>query len=113
MKDLDQLVADAQADFARAPTPAARENAKARDPGTSGRGTGPRTALGALTPDEKKSRGARINAAKQQVETALTARRHSLAEAELDAQLRAEALDVTLPGRQRGRGAVHPISRTT
>jgi len=112
MNDLDQLVADAQADFAKAPTPAELENAKARYLGKAGRVTELLKALGALSPDEKKSRGALINAAKQQVEVALTARRHGLAEAELEVQLRAEALDVTLPGRQRGRGAVHPVTRT-
>ena len=112
MNDLDQLVADAQADFAQAPTPAELENAKARYLGRSGRVTELLKALGTLAPEEKKSRGALINAAKQGVEAALAARRHALAEAELEQQLRAEALDVTLPGRQRGRGAVHPIMRT-
>jgi phenylalanyl-tRNA synthetase alpha chain len=112
MNDLDQLVHDAQADFARAPTPAELENAKARYLGKAGRVTELLKALGALSPEEKKARGALINAAKQQVESALNARRQALAEAELEQQLQAEALDVTLPGRQRGVGAVHPVSRT-
>jgi phenylalanyl-tRNA synthetase alpha chain len=112
MNDLDQLVHDAQADFARAPTPAELENAKARYLGKAGRVTELLKALGALSPEEKKARGALINAAKQQVESALNARRQALAEAELEQQLHAEALDVTLPGRQRGVGAVHPVSRT-
>ena len=112
MNDLDQLVQDAQADFAKAPTPAELENAKARYLGKSGRVTEQLKALGALAPDDKKTRGALINAAKQQVEAALTARRQGLAEAELEQQLKAEALDVTLPGRRRGTGAVHPVSRT-
>ena len=112
MNDLDQLVSDAQADFARAATPADLENAKARFLGKSGRLTDLLKALGALAPQEKKSRGAAINAAKQQVEAALTARRQALADADLQLQLQAEALDVTLPGRRRGAGAVHPITRT-
>ena len=112
MNDLDQLVSDAQADFERAATPADLENAKARFLGKSGRLTDLLKALGALAPEEKKSRGASINAAKQQVEAALTARRQALADAELQQQLQAEALDVTLPGRRRGAGAVHPITRT-
>jgi phenylalanyl-tRNA synthetase alpha chain len=112
MNDLDQLVHDAQADFAGAPTPAELENAKARYLGKAGRVTELLKALGALSPDEKKSRGALINAAKQQVESALHARRQALAEAELEQQLQAEALDVTLPGRQGGSGALHPVSRT-
>ena len=106
MNDLDQLVQDAQADFAKAPTPAELENAKARYLGKAGRVTELLKALGALSPDEKKTRGASINAAKQQVEAALNARRGALAEAELEQQLKAEALDVTLPGRQRGSGAL-------
>ncbi len=112
MNDLDQLVHDAQADFARAPTPAELENAKARYLGKAGRLTELLKALGRVPPEEKKSRGALINTAKQQVEAALNARRQALAEAELEQQLHAEALDVTLPGRQRGMGAVHPVSRT-
>jgi phenylalanyl-tRNA synthetase alpha chain len=112
MNDLDQLVQDAASDFAQARTPADLENAKARYLGKSGRVTELLKALGALPPDEKKTRGASINAAKQGVEAALNARRQALADAELEAQLKAESLDVTLPGRQRGVGAVHPVSRT-
>lgn len=112
MNDLEQLVHDAQAAFALASAPADLENAKARYLGKSGSLTEQLKALAALPPDEKKARGALINAAKQQVEGALTARRQALADAELDAQLKAEALDVTLPGRQRGCGGLHPVSRT-
>ena len=112
MNDLEPLVHDAQRDFAQATTPADLENAKARYLGKSGRLTDQLKALAALSPDDKKARGASINAAKQQVEAALTARRQALADAELDAQLKAEALDVTLPGRQRGAGGLHPVSRT-
>jgi len=113
MNDLDQLVQNAHADFGQAAMPADLENAKARYLGKSGRLTEQLKALGALPAEEKKARGALINAAKQQVEAALNARRQALADAELEAQLKAESLDVTLPGRQRGTGAVHPISRTT
>jgi phenylalanyl-tRNA synthetase alpha chain len=111
MNDLDPLVQEAQADFARAPTPAELENAKARYLGKAGRITEQLKALAALAVDEKKARGALINAAKQQIEAALNARRDALAQAELDRQLQAEALDVTLPGRHRGVGGVHPITR--
>src|SRR5258706_9543469 len=111
MNDLDPLVLEAQADFARAPTPAELENAKARYLGKAGRITEQLKALAALAVDEKKARGASINAAKQQIEAALNARRDALAAAELDKQLQSEALDVTLPGRKRGVGGVHPITR--
>ncbi len=112
MNDLDSLVAAAEADFGAAGTPADLENAKARFLGKAGRVTELLKSLAALAVDEKKARGAEINATKQRIEAALMARRQALAQAELDAQLKAEALDVTLPGRTRGSGGMHPVSRT-
>ncbi len=112
MNDLAPLVDAAKADFAAAATPAELENAKARFLGKSGRLTDALKALGALPVEEKKARGAMINAAKQQVEALLQARREALSHAELEAQLKAEALDVTLPGRSRGMGGLHPVTRT-
>ena len=113
MNELDQLVQAAKEEFSRAGAPADLENAKARYLGKAGRVTELLKALGGLSAEEKKTRGAEINAAKQQVEALLTARRQALADAELEAQLRADALDVTLPGRQQGIGGLHPISRAT
>ena len=112
MNDLDTLVQAAKADFAAAASGAALEDAKARFLGRSGRITELMKGLGALPHEQKKTRGAEINQAKSGIEAALQARREALAEAELEGQLRAEALDVTLPGRRRGRGGLHPVSRT-
>ena len=112
MSDLDNLVITARSDFAAAATPADLENAKARYLGKAGRVTELLKALGTLSVEEKKARGAQINASKQQIEAALEAAREALASAALDAQLKSEALDVTLPGRQRGTGGLHPVSRT-
>lgn len=112
MNDLDSLVQAAQADFEAAAQGAALEDAKARYIGKSGRLTELLKALGALPVEQKKTRGAQINQAKAQIEAALQARRDTLAAGELDKQLRAEALDVTLPGRTRGGGGLHPVSRT-
>jgi phenylalanyl-tRNA synthetase alpha chain len=112
MSDLESLVREARSDFAAAATPAELENAKARYLGKGGRVTELLKSLGALSVEEKKTRGASINATKQQIEAALTQARDALAQAALDAQLKAEALDVTLPGRQRGVGGLHPVSRT-
>ena len=112
MNELDLLIAAAQAEFASAATPAELEDAKARFLGKSGRVTELLKALGALPLEEKKARGAEINQAKARIEAALQARRNALAEGELEAQLKAEALDVTLPGRRRGSGGLHPVSRT-
>ena len=112
MNELDSLVTSARESFARSATPAELENAKAQFLGKSGRLTELMKGMAQLSPEEKKTRGAAINVAKQAVEAALAARRQELADAELRAQLKAEALDVTLPGRQRGRGGLHPVSLT-
>ena len=112
MNDLDSLVQHARSAFDAAPTAAELENAKARFLGKSGSLTELLKGLATLPPEAKKARGAEINQAKQQVEALLAAARERLAQAELEAQLRAEALDVSLPGRSRGTGGLHPVSRT-
>lgn len=111
MEAFSQLVQRAVQAFAGARTPAELEDAKAVFLGKSGELTAQMKQLASLPVDEKKARGAEINAAKQQVEAALAARRQALADAELSLQLRAESLDVTLPGRRRGSGGLHPITR--
>jgi phenylalanyl-tRNA synthetase alpha chain len=69
--------------------------------------------LGKLAPEERRAQGAAINALKDEVTTALSARRAVLKGEALDAQLKREALDVTLPVRLPGveTGRIHPISQ--
>jgi phenylalanyl-tRNA synthetase alpha chain len=112
VNDLNPLVESARAEFAAALSPAALEDAKAQYLGKAGSITQALKGLGALAPEDRKARGAEVNDAKQKIEAALEDRRRALVAAQLDAQLKAEALDVTLPGRQTGAGALHPISRT-
>ncbi|MBL8447398.1 MAG: phenylalanine--tRNA ligase subunit alpha, partial [Zoogloeaceae bacterium] len=112
MESLEQIVARAVSDFAHAHDSNALEQAKARYLGKAGVLTEQLKALGKLDPEARKSAGAAINRAKGDIEGALDARRLALKEAALAAQLAAEALDVTLPGRGMGRGGLHPVSRT-
>lgn len=112
MNELDALVEAARVSFAQARTPADLENAKAQFLGKFGRVTELMKGMAALSVDEKKSRGAAINLAKQAIEAALATQRQALADAELAQQLQSEALDVSLPGRQRGPGGLHPVSLT-
>jgi len=112
MENLETIVARALADFALAADPAALENVKARYLGKGGELTSLLKTLGKLPAEERKSAGAAINSAKDRLESALDARRGELADARLAARLAEEALDVTLPGRGRGRGGIHPVIRT-
>ena len=112
MIELEPLVQTARRQFEEASTVNELENAKAQFLGKSGRVTALMKGLATLSVEEKQAQGAVINQAKQAIEAALQARRAGLARAELEIQLKAEALDVTLPGRTRGVGGLHPVSRT-
>jgi len=107
-EDLHAIVQSAAERFASAATPADLENAKAQFLGKTGRVTELMKGMAALSVDEKKTRGAAINQAKQAIEAALAARRQALADAELNRQLQAEALDVTLPGASAARAGCTP-----
>lgn len=112
MQDLDELVKDALTVFAQTGDPDALEQVKARYLGRSGLLTEQLKGLGKLPSAERPAMGARINAAKDALEQALQARREQLQQLKLEATLREESLDVTLPGRGSGVGGLHPVTRT-
>jgi len=112
MENLEGIIAEAKSTFESTIDLAALEQAKARFLGKSGALTQALKALGRLAPDQRPQAGARINKAKDEIEGLLQARREAIERASLDARLAEEALDVSLPGRGRGRGGVHPVIRT-
>ncbi|MBK9704374.1 MAG: phenylalanine--tRNA ligase subunit alpha [Betaproteobacteria bacterium] len=112
MEELDRIIATALSEFAAAPDPAALENSKARYLGKAGALTELLKTLGKLPAAARPAAGSAINEAKLTLESALNARRAALADARLAAQLAAESLDVSLPGRGLGTGGLHPITRT-
>ena len=103
MNELETLVAKAKQQFGECTNPADLENAKALYLGKSGEITALLKSLAQLSVEEKKAKGALINQAKQEIESALQSRREHLSNVELNRQLASEALDVTLPGRVRHR----------
>ncbi len=66
--------------------------------------------MGSLSKEEKPLAGKAINAAKQELEAALAARREAL---ELKAALPKEPTDWTLPGRRHAVGRLHPLTQVT
>ena len=68
--------------------------------------------LGQLPAEERPAAGELINIAKQKVQQSIETRKASLVEDSLNAQLRNEAIDVTLPGRRQSPGGLHPITIT-
>ena len=68
--------------------------------------------LGALSAEERPAAGAEINRVKQDLAEQIGLRKGQLEKAALDAQLAAETIDVTLPGRGEQAGGLHPVTRT-
>ena len=69
--------------------------------------------LGGMAPEERQVAGPALNALKDEINGAITAKKAALEDAALDARLKEEWLDVTLPARRRPRGSVHPVSQVT
>ncbi len=109
---LKGLVERAQADIGRSDTLAALDAVRVAFLGKKGELTEQLKGLGKLSAAERPTAGQAINAAKQAVQDALEARKAVLEDAALAEQLRAEAVDVTLPGRGQPGGSRHPVSRT-
>ncbi|HEY7239282.1 MAG TPA: phenylalanine--tRNA ligase subunit alpha, partial [Burkholderiales bacterium] len=112
MDELDSIVANAAARFGACADAVALEDAKASFLGKGGRLAELLKSLGKLPTGERPAAGARINAAKAEIEALLEKRRQELADAKLSQALAAEALDVSLPGRGSGVGGLHPVTRT-
>ncbi|MCW5699983.1 MAG: phenylalanine--tRNA ligase subunit alpha, partial [Rhodospirillales bacterium] len=68
--------------------------------------------LGGLDPEARRAAGAALNGLKNDLTAAIEWRKAVLVDAELDARIMQEALDVTLPARPESEGCVHPISQT-
>jgi len=109
--DLAALVRQALDEVAASTTLAALDDVRVRWLGKKGLFTEQLKALGALAAAERPAAGARINEAKQALQTAIDAATEKLAAAAIEAELAAGRIDVSLPGRGESRGAVHPVTR--
>ena len=113
MSDLTALEAETLNAIAAAQDEASLESVRVGALGKKGSISALLATLGKMSPDERKSAGAGINALKDKVTEALSARKGLLKEAALEARLASERLDVTLPVRETGveTGRIHPISQ--
>ncbi|HEY6995030.1 MAG TPA: phenylalanine--tRNA ligase subunit alpha, partial [Xanthobacteraceae bacterium] len=113
MTDLPALETELLAAVAAATDEAALEAVRVAALGRNGSISTLLKTLGTLPPDERKQRGAAINAVKDRVTAALAARKDALKELALDQRLNTETVDVTLPVREppAEAGRVHPISQ--
>jgi phenylalanyl-tRNA synthetase alpha chain len=112
MAAIEELGRQALADIAAAGTPEALEALRVALLGKGGSITAQLKSLGGLPADQRKAAGEAINRVRDAIGEALATRREALESAALDARLAGETIDVTLPGRDPGRGGLHPVSRT-
>jgi phenylalanyl-tRNA synthetase alpha chain len=112
MQNLEEILNNALNEFAACATLADLEQAKARFLGKSSVLTELLTGLGKLSAEERPAAGAAINVVKHAVEQALQERRDAILAAEQARKLASETLDVTLPGRGKGLGGLHPVTLT-
>ncbi len=113
MTDLAQLETDLINAIHAAGTTAALEEVRVAALGKSGSVTALLKGMGALSPDERRVQGPRINGLRDRLMTALADRKVALEAAELDARLAAETVDLSLPAPPRRKGSVHPTMQTT
>ena len=106
------LRADTEAALAAATDLRAWDAVRVATLGKNGTLTGLLKQLGAVPPEERRSRGAALNELRDALTGAIEARRAALEAAALDARLAAERIDVTLAAPPAPRGLIHPITRT-
>ena len=113
MADLETLKAELLAAVIAANDEAALEAVRVGALGKKGSISALLATLGKMAPEQRKSEGAAINALKDTVTEALTARRDVLKSAALDARLASETVDVTLPVRDAPAetGRIHPLTQ--
>ncbi len=110
---MDELRQKYLAQIANAADEAALEDVRIAAMGKQGEVALRMCELGKMSPEERMVAGPALNALKDEITSALAARKMGLADAALDARLRGEWLDVTLPARGRRLGTIHPISQVT
>lgn len=115
MSDISALQSSVLAEIAAAGDETALEAVRVAALGKKGAISALLATLGKMAPDERKTAGAAINAAKDEVNAALAARKAILKTAALDARLKSETLDVTLPVQPSAleTGRIHPITQVT
>lgn len=112
MENLNALAQEAKDAIAAAGDNATLEQLRVDFLGKKGQITALLKGLGKLSAEERPKAGAQINVIKQELQTLIGERKTVLESAAVEAQVAAETIDVTLPGRGQSTGGIHPVTRT-
>ncbi len=108
---IEELREEALSAVASADTTGELESARVKYLGRSAELTEIKKSIRDLAPEDRKTIGAASNRATKEIEDALAGRLNRLSAAEREQLLRAEAVDVTLPGAPYPKGSLHPTLR--
>jgi phenylalanyl-tRNA synthetase alpha chain len=97
----------------QAATVKALEDVRVQYLGKQGLLTAELKTLGSLSAEERKRKGAEVNAIKEAITEAIESKKSTLERAELNARLVSESVDISLPPRPAPRGSIHPITQVT
>ena len=111
MTDLASLNSSALAAIAASDTLEALEAVRIDTLGKQGSISALLKTLGQMSPEERQTKGAAINALREAVTAAIAEKKALLEAAALDARLATERLDMTLPAPEAPLGSVHPVSQ--
>ncbi|MBN8530934.1 MAG: phenylalanine--tRNA ligase subunit alpha [Alphaproteobacteria bacterium] len=111
MSDIETLKAQSLQAVKDAATLPELEEVRVAFLGKKGRLTEIMKTLGTMSVEERKSFGAAVNLAKDELTQTIDARKAELEGFALDARLKQEKVDVTLPTRTRHEGRIHPVTQ--
>ncbi|WP_438970904.1 phenylalanine--tRNA ligase subunit alpha [Methylophaga sp.] len=112
LQALEDIVATAKKAVADAQDNRALDTVRVEYLGKKGKITAYLKQLGNVGVEERPVIGKSVNLAKQEVTGLVESRTKTLADAAMEAALKAEKVDVTLPGRNSDVGGLHPVTRT-
>jgi len=111
MTDISKLQAEILAQVSAAGDEAALESVRVAALGKKGSISELMKTLGGMSPEERKAQGPLLNGLRDAVTEAITARKAALGDVALEARLKSEKIDISLPPRPEAQGSVHPISQ--
>jgi phenylalanyl-tRNA synthetase alpha chain len=111
MTNIENILSDFNSQFAKVRNPQQLDEIRVNFLGKKGLVTELFANLKNLEGDQKKSFGNQINQLRDQLNLKIEDKKNHFLNAELNAKLSSEKLDMTLPARYENQGSIHPLNR--